>query len=293
MRPSRISASLVALLCLLLALAAPALATSSPAGPARDGGEARWAPAATATIHPGVQMFTRGAQCTANFVYTDSAAHVYVGYAAHCAGRGGSTDTDGCRTASYPLGTPVRFATGATAATAGTTVGHGTLVYSSWQTMRRLGTRAADPCAFNDLALVRVDAGDVRKVNPSVPTWGGPTGLATAGAPVGSQVFSWGQSSLRPTTTLSPRTGTSLGGTGGGWSWEVYTATPGIPGDSGSGFLDADGRALGTLSTIALAPTAGSNGLGDLSHELAFARAHSGLAGLRLVPGTTPFQPLP
>ena len=36
-----------------------------------------WAPAATATIHPGVQTFTAGGQCTANFIYTDSARHLH------------------------------------------------------------------------------------------------------------------------------------------------------------------------------------------------------------------------
>src|SRR4051794_23910593 len=35
-----------------------------------------WAPAASASIHPGVQVFTDGAQCTANFVYYD-ASNVY------------------------------------------------------------------------------------------------------------------------------------------------------------------------------------------------------------------------
>ena len=31
-------------------------------------------------------MYTDGAQCTANFVFTDGAGNTYVGYAAHCAG---------------------------------------------------------------------------------------------------------------------------------------------------------------------------------------------------------------
>jgi len=44
---------------------------------------------------------------------------------------------------------------------------------------------------------------------------------------------------------------------------------------------------------VAIAPFAGSNGIGDLGHELAFARAHSRLDGLRLVPGTTSFTALP
>jgi hypothetical protein len=243
------------------------------------------APAAQAapTITPGVQMFTKGAQCTGNFVFSDAAGRTYVGYAAHCAGKGAATDTNGCNTDSQPLGTTVRFAEGATLATSGTTLGHGTLVYSSWRSMRAHGaSRAA--CAANDFALVRVDAADAGKVSPTVPFWGGPTGLASK-APAGSQVYSYGQSSLRPTTLLSPKTGLSLGATNNGWGLDVYTATPGVPGDSGSGFLDAQGRAVGTLSTVAIAPLAGSNGMGNLGRELAYAQQHSGIAGLHLVEG--------
>ena len=72
----------------------------------------------------------------------------------------------------------------------------------------------------------------------------------------------------------------------------MYTLSPGVPGDSGSAFLDADGNALGTLSTLAIAPLAGSNGVGDLNSELTYARANGGLAGLALVPGTEPFAPV-
>jgi len=245
------------------------------------------APAAAAEgerIGPGVQMFTDGAQCTGNFVFRDGAGRTYVGYAAHCAGLGEATDTNGCRARSVPLGTKVRFAEGATLATGGTTLGRGTLAYSSWRSMRSAGTSNPHACAANDFALVRVNKADVSKVDPTVPFFGGPTGLGTT-AVTGSQVHSYGQSSLRPTTVLSPKTGVSLGSTHGGWGLDVYTATPGVPGDSGSGFLDDEGRAIGTLSTVALAPLAGSNGLGNLARELAFARQHSGIKGLRLVKG--------
>jgi len=279
-----------------LALATVALATVAGATvttTSTASGASRWAPAESATITPGVQMMTKGAQCTGNFVYTDGSGRTYVGYAAHCAGKGEATDTDGCSTASYPLGTRVSFVSGASLATAGETLGHGTLVYSSWLTMHRLGTRSTNTCAYNDLALVRVDAADVRKVNPSVPFWGGPTGLRTGGLTEGDQVFSYGSSSLRAgITALSPKTGVSTGDAGGGWSHNVYTATPGIPGDSGSGFLDADGKAFGVVSTIAIAPVPGENGIGDLAKELAFAQAHSGIGGLRLVKGTEPFSGL-
>ena len=251
-----------------------------------------WAPADTATIHPGVQMYTEGAQCTANFVYTDGAGNVYVGYAAHCAGTGEATDTNGCDAGSLPLGTKVEFVEGGSLVSAGETVGTGTLAYSSWLAMQDAGTTDENACAYNDLALVQVDPASVADVNPSVPFWGGPAGIDSDGTAAGETVYSYGNSSLRGgVEELSPKQGTSLGTEGDGWSHPVYTVTPGVPGDSGSAFLDAEGKALGTLSTLAIAPLAGSNGVGDLSHELAFAQDTSGIAGLELAAGTEPFSP--
>ncbi len=256
---------------------------------------AGYAPADSALIHPGTMMYTDGAQCTANFVYTDGAGNTYVGYAAHCAGPGAATDTDGCSTQSLPLGTKVTFNEGGSLVDEGTQVGTGTLAYSSWLTMQKNGEKDTNTCAYNDLALVKVDAADAGKVNPSVPFWGGPTGIDTDGTAAGDRVYTYGNSSLRAgVEQLKPHTGASLGddAADGGWSHPVYTVTPGIPGDSGSGFLSADGSALGVLSTVALAPLAGSNGVGDLAKELAYAQANSGIAGLSLVNGTEPFSPI-
>jgi hypothetical protein len=278
-----------ALLASLLSLVA-AVALLGGSGTAATAAS-RWAPVGKATIHPGVQMYTQGAQCTANFVFTDAAGRVYVGYAAHCAGTGEATDTNGCDAGSHPLGTRVRFASDGSLLSSGTTVGRGRLVYSSWLTMQRIHTSSANACAYNDLALVRVGRAHVGKVNPTVPFWGGPVGLNKGGTASGDKVYSFGSSSLRAgVTELSPKVGTSLGDDSGGWNHSVYTVSPGVPGDSGSGFLDAQGRALGTLSTLALLPLTGSNGVGDLRHELAFAQQHSGIDGLRLVKGTQPFS---
>ncbi|MEO5651278.1 MAG: hypothetical protein ABIN79_06245 [Marmoricola sp.] len=257
--------------------------------------EPTWAPAATAAIHPGTMMYTDGAQCTGNFVYTDAAGNVYVGYAAHCAGKGEATDTNGCNVDSVPLGTRVTFTNDGNLASSGTPVGHGTLAYSSWITEKKIGTTEANTCAYNDLALVKVDAADVSKVNPSVPFWGGPTGIDTNGTAAGDRVYTYGNSSLRAgLEPLSPHTGVSLGddAADGGWTHPLYTVTPGVPGDSGSGFLSADGTAVGTLSTLGLAPLPASNNIGDMAKELAFAQAHSGITGLRLVLGTEPFAPI-
>jgi hypothetical protein len=237
-----------------------------------------WAPAASATIHPGVQTVTAGGQCTANFIFT-AGGNTYIGQAAHCSSTGAATDTDGCLASSLPLGTQVEV-TGASRP--------GTLAYNSWLTMQANGESNADVCAYNDLALVKLDPADVGKVNPSVPGFGGPTGVGGASA-TGDDVFSYGNSSLRfGITQLSPKRGIVVSTEGNGWSRTVYTVTPGIPGDSGSGFLNASGQAIGVLSTVALAPLAGSNGVGDLSRELTYARAH-GLSDLTLANGTEPF----
>ena len=271
------------------AVLAAALSSAAPAGATA----AEWAPADTAEITPGVQMYTEGAQCTGNFVFTDGAGNTYVGYAAHCAGTGAATDTNGCDAKSLPLGTRVTFNRGGSLVSDGTEVGQGTLAYSSWLTMQQRNESDEDACAYNDLALVEVDADDVSKVNPSVPFWGGPVALNTDESAAGEAVYSYGNSSLRGgVEQLSPKRGTSLGAEGNGWSHPVYTVTPGVPGDSGSAFLDSEGNALGTLSTLAIAPLAGSNGVGDLERELGYAQQHGGLAGLALVPGTEPFSPI-
>jgi hypothetical protein len=262
------------LICLLGAMAvvgalAPAAASA-------------WAPAGSATIKPGNMTFTDGAQCTSNFIFQD-ASNVYIGQAAHCSGTGGATETDGCDSGSLPIGTPVEV-TGASRP--------GTMVYNSWLEMQADGESNPDTCAYNDFALVRLDPVDVGKVNPSVPGFGGPTGLGPSSAMLGDTVYSYGNSSLRGgVTKLRPKQGIVVQSEGNGWSRTVYTATPGIPGDSGSGFMSGSGAAIGVLSTLQVLPIAGSNGVGDLRKELAYMHAHSSFTGANLVNGTEPFKP--
>ena len=241
------------------------------------------AAATPGAIHPGVQTFTNGAQCTANFVFTDGTA-TYIGEAAHCASTGTNTDTDGCTTPSLPLGTEVEV-TGATRP--------GVLAYSSWLAMQAVHETDPNACAYNDLALVRLDPADVASVDPSVPHWGGPVGLNTTGTTSGETVYSYGNSALRlGVTLLSPKVGTSSGSSGGGWTHTVQTVTPGIPGDSGSGFLDSQGRALGVLSTLGVGvPDGVINNVSDLAHALAYLRSHASgsLPQVHLVDGTGAF----
>jgi hypothetical protein len=264
----------------VLLLVCATSATASTAAPT-------WAPAATAAIHPGVQVLTPAGQCTANFVFYDTQS-VYIGQAAHCTSLGGPIDTGGCTTPSLDLGTPVAI-DGA--------IKPGVLAYNSWIAMQAAGETDPDACASNDFALVRIDPSDVGNVNPSVPHWGGPVIGTSPGTTAGQRVFSYGNSSLRlGLTVLSPKVGVSLGDTDNGWNHYALTLTPDLPGDSGSPYLDARGRALGVLSTlevaVALPPVA--NGVGDLRRELAYLNDHppAGITPpVRLALGTEPFNP--
>src|SRR5919106_4915567 len=275
MQLRRLIVAVAVIACVALGGAAPSFA------------EPAWAPADSAAIKPGNQTFTDGAQCTSNFVFFDAANNVYIGQGAHCSGTGGATETNGCDSGSLPNGTAVEVE-GANQP--------GTMVYNSWIAMQNAGETNADTCAFNDFALVRLSAADAARVNPSIPFWGGPTGI-TGSVPDQSKVLSYGNSSLRfGVRDLSPKEGIKVATEGNGWSHQVYTVTPGIPGDSGSAFLDKQGRAFGVLSTLQIAPLAGANGVGDLSRELAYMESHGG-PDVTLANGTEPFRgpllPLP
>src|SRR5205085_5087231 len=142
-------------------------------------GAPTWASAATAAVHPGVQTFTNGAQCTSNFVFTNG-TDVFIGQAAHCSGTGGNTATNGCTSGSLPVGTPVTV-TGASKP--------GTMVYNSWLTMQALHETDSETCQYNDLAIIALDPADFGKVNPSIPHWGGPSATSSPGTAVGDTIY--------------------------------------------------------------------------------------------------------
>ena len=226
-----------------------------------------------------MQTFTAGAQCTANFVFYD-ASNVYLGQAAHCSGTGSATDTNGCtqrlaadRHARRHRRQQARH--------------HGLQLVADHAVQgrdRRRHLRRTTTSRWS--RSIRPTSASV---NPSIPFWGGPTGVSSGGTAAGDTVLSYGNSELRGgVTQLSPKQGKSVGDDGNGWSHTVYTVTPGIPGDSGSAFLDASGKALGVLSTVAIAPLAGSNGVGDVAKELAYANSTGGF-GVTLAQGTEAF----
>lgn len=249
------------------------------AAPASAAEDVTWAPVESATIYPGIPMEAGGAGCTANFVFTDKTGAVYLGQAAHCTSEDSSPlSGSGCAAKSSALGTPV---------TLGDSGATGTLAYSSWLTMQKVGETDEVTCQSNDFALVRIPDSAVALVNPSVPIFGGPTGIVDNGFPAGEPVFGYGSSSLRGGLE-TPQQGFSLGTEPPGWYHLIYFLPPGVPGDSGGGVLDGQGRAGGVLISLNTLPP-GSNGCTDLAHALAYAKRHSGIKGLSLVPGTEAF----
>jgi hypothetical protein len=262
--------------------AGPAVAARGEGAPAAD-----WAPWGTSTVHPGVMTSTNGSRCTSNFLFTDADDHLYLGQAAHCARSDAKARPNpdnrpksGCTFGSHALETPVTFV--------GSKV-TGTLAYSSWLAMQENGETDSAACEINDFALVAIPDSARAEVNPSVPYFGGPTALGTGPVAAGEPVATFGNSPTRQgIDAIDVKQGYVVGASRDGWSFRIVTATPGIPGDSGSGLVDSAGRAIGIITTLSLEPP-GANGVVDANKAIAYARKHSGIRGLRLVPGTEAF----
>lgn len=299
MRHRRLAATTTVALALSVAAsvaAAPPALTTATTPPSADGVEPQWADADAATIYPGRQVRTAGSQCTSNFIFlevdvttdpetgstTETLEDVLIGMAAHCAGTDGNTATNGCVAGTRELGTPVEI-DGASRS--------GTLTYSSWVAMQNGGPQPEGACQGNDFALVSIHPDDWAKVNPSLPFWGGPVGVGDATS-TGESNYSFGNSGLRlGIEALGPKQGVTAAMLNAGWTHVVYAVSPGVPGDSGSGTLDSDGRAIGVTSVIYAAPFPAGNGLTDVSKALDYASTYTGRS-YRLVHGTEPFEPL-
>lgn len=286
-RRGLIAGTAVAAAVAMAALTAPA-ALAQPDDP--ETGSGQFVDAASAPIRPGVQLVTANAACTSNFVYT-SGERVFLGQAAHCSSLAeDATEFNGCEIESLPLGTPV------TIRAFDGTERDGTLAYNSWIAMQEAGETDPDICRLNDFALVEIDPADVGDVNPTVPVFGGPSGLNTEGTEFGERIANYANSPLRQgVAALQPKTGISLGQEGDGFTHTVATLNPGVGGDSGSGFLDSQGRAFGSLSTgnisPPLIPISNLQGVTDISSAMEYATSLGGFPSFDLVPGTEPFDP--
>lgn len=227
--------------------------------------------AAGATLHPGISTLTGEVSCAANFAFTDAAKTLYLGQAALCSGR---DDSIGCESNNLPLGTKVAL---------GQTGVSGILAYSSWITMKNIEEEDEVVCSENDFALVRIPNGRRANVDPAVPGRGVPAGVRDGTMRTGEPVYTYAVPSGTNSEQLGPRTGVAASTDPEGWTHNVYLATPGLFGDAGAGVLDEEGRAVGVLTAIAVAPLPGSNSASSLALALQYAQKHSGIEGLRLM----------
>jgi hypothetical protein len=246
------------------------------------------AQASKSIIQPGSSLDSGAGQCTSNFIFTaqpknaNQKKKIYIGAAAHCAGKGGANETNGCKSGTNGLGYPIKIE-------GATRPGH--LAYSSWIAMKDDDERNDDRCQYNDFALIEIDPEDYNRVSSTVQKFGGPNGLRTRGLKGGDKVYTYGNSDLRiGLGLLSPKSGVLLNEGGNGWTHTVTTLSPGVPGDSGSGFMDSDGNAFGVLSTLAITPVPGSNGVSDLGRMMDYASQHGDLGEIQLVKGSSRFK---
>lgn len=221
-----------------------------------------WASAATATIHPGVTVTIAGTPCTAGFVLTDG-SRVYLTVPASCGGVAAGKADDGCTAATMPVGLPVTIQGAAH---------KGTLDYNSWTWMASIGETNADICAANDLALVRLDARDISKTNPTVPGTSGPKGIGSSSPSAGTPVTAYG---------TSPAMGVVTGNANGNRDHQAAFASSFTAAETGAAVLTGDGKAIGMLSVIPQSAAQPAD-IHDLGLELSYLH-QKGYSGFRKV----------
>ena len=216
--------------------------------------------------------------CTTNFLYTFHHLRYFLGTAAHCV----DNYSDGPEHVSAACST-VRAGDTTSGPGATATIRQGPearLAYTSWWTMTQVGETDYGACAGNDFALLEISPEDYALMHPSVHFHGGPICVHEYGtAAQGDTLWGSGNSALWANQDpVKPKQGIYLYDDGTGYQHTAYMALPGIPGDSGSALLDANGCAMGAASTIAAAPDTGSNDYTDIGQALAYMQEHAGWA---------------
>lgn len=218
-------------------------------------------------IRPGAWIQIGVANCTAAFVLADPAGSLYITTAGHCAevvGERAFVTHD----AAIALNAPPRA--------------FGTVV-ATW------------PLGY-DAALIAIDPERNAEVNPRMTGWGGPVGIVTDAPPAGTVVrhYGWGWWTWFDHASRC-RSGVLEPAEAGGFDDETWWHVgPVGNGDSGSGVITADGRALGILDwggigvPVGVGPVAHVEG-GGVRFDVALAalREVTGL-DLALVPGGLP-----
>jgi hypothetical protein len=231
----------------------------------------QWAPAKSATIHPGVSVEVGNSPvCRAGFILTDD-THAFIAIPASCAGTG-PMDNSKCDVGQDPIGTP---------ATIQGAKYPGKFVYSALVAMvLRAQTHKVNRCTYNDLALVRIDNRDIKRTNPSVPSLGGPTGVSQDAPEFPDQLSVY---------ALMASPAEALQTNAGGWSHSMMVDAPLSATDIGAPVLTAKGQALGMVSDV---PTGkGQTLVSDFYRELRYMRAGKKWADVHLAKGSVKFSP--
>lgn len=176
-------------------------------------------------VRPGAVVRSDAGQCTFNFLFEASDGRRYIGTAGHCILRQDDSGGDvGER--SWPPGTGPAARTAA-----GDRVGE--FAYAILE----------DP---KDFALIRLDP--VASARAGMCHFGGPTGVnddrPDATSPVDLNYFGEG---VGVSTVAPARSAMALGMPDRD---HVYAQGAAVPGDSGSGVISGDGRAVGVLVTV-------------------------------------------
>ena len=176
-------------------------------------------------VRPGATVQSDKGSCTFNFLFSGSDGRRYIGTAGHCI-LGDDPFGGDAGEQSWPAdsGPVARDREG-----------------------RRIGEFAyavlQDP---KDFALIRLDAGVA--ANPQMCHFGGPTGVNSDRGSGAVLMHHFGQG-LVVGDVLPARSATALGTPDPD---HVYAQGAVVPGDSGSGIVSADGRAVGVIVTTGL-----------------------------------------
>jgi hypothetical protein len=192
---------------------------------ATAGGFATVAEAACNGVRPGAEVITQDLTiCTMNFVFRGSDHRMYVGTAGHCVPDPANAGESLPGEHTWPKGTgPVATDS------QGNAIGHYAFAILK-------GPR--------DISLIRLFRG-VTPI-PAMCRWGGPTGINTDITNQQVQLHFYGNGELLGALTPAR----DLRASGMPDPNEVYADGAISPGDSGSGVISADGRAVGVLVTL-------------------------------------------
>jgi hypothetical protein len=186
------------------------------------------APVATGTcpgVRPGALVQTEVGLCTDNFLFTAPDGERFIGTAGHCIlGKGPKPDDAGEKVWPKGKGPEAKDENGKRI---------GEFAYAILQ----------DP---KDFSLIRLDPGV--QASPEMCNFGGPNGINDdmTGDPVTLEYFGNG---IGAGSTVPARSAVALGLSSAD---HVYALGLAVPGDSGSGVISEDGRAVGVLVTTGL-----------------------------------------